>query len=192
VRLDSGDLLTLSRDVRRILDEAGLPEVRILVSGGLDEHDVERLLAHGAPIDAFGIGTRLNVSADAPSLDLVYKLVRYGDRDVLKLSEGKETWVGAKSVYRTRDAEGKAAGDVLTLAEEPPPAGAGESLLQSVMQGGELLRPHPPLAEVRRHCAEEIAALPEGLRRLQGHTEYAVRPSEALRAGQARAVTNAG
>jgi nicotinate phosphoribosyltransferase len=188
VRLDSGDLLSLSREVREILDEAGFPGVRIVVSGGLDEHDVEGLLAMGAPIDAFGIGTRLNVSADAPSLDLVYKLVRYGDRDVLKLSEGKETWVGAKAVYRTRDAEGKAAGDVLALAEEPPP-GAGESLLQTVMRNGELLHPHPPLAEVRRRCTEQIAALPEGLRRLQGHTDYPVRPSDALRARQAKAVT---
>jgi nicotinate phosphoribosyltransferase len=188
VRLDSGDLLALSREVRRILDRAGFPEVRILVSGGLDEHDVERLLALGAPIDAFGIGTRLNVSADAPSLDLVYKLVRYGDRDVLKLSEGKETWVGAKAVYRMRDAEGKAAGDVLALAEEPAPVGAGDSLLEAVVRGGGLLRPHPPLAEVRRYCAREIAALPEGLRRLRGHTEYPVRPSAELRKRQEWAV----
>jgi nicotinate phosphoribosyltransferase len=145
----------------------------------------------GAPIDAVGIGTRLNVSADAPSLDLVYKLVRYGDRDVLKLSEGKETWIGAKAVYRRRDAEGKAAGDVLALADEPPPAGAGESLLQTVMRGGELLRPHPALAEVRRRCAGEIAALPEGLRRLRGHAEYPVHHSDALRIRQASAVAKA-
>ena len=118
-----------------------------MASGGLDEHDVERLLAAGAPIDVFGIGTRYNVSADAPSLDLVYKLVAYGERDVLKLSEGKETWVGRKALYRTVDAEGKMAGDVLALAEEAPPDGAGSSLLEPVMRGGELLRPHPPLAE---------------------------------------------
>ena len=117
VRLDSGDLLRLSREVRRILDEAGFPAVRILVSGGLDEHDVERLLAAGAPIDAFGVGTRMNVSADAPSVDLVYKLVEYDGRDVLKLSEGKETWVGAKAIYRLHDE------DVLALAEEPRAGG---------------------------------------------------------------------
>ncbi|MBA3893520.1 MAG: nicotinate phosphoribosyltransferase [Gemmatimonadales bacterium] len=191
VRLDSGDLLILSRQVRRIFDEAGFPEVRVLVSGGLDEHDIERLLAQGAPIDAFGIGTRLNVSADAPSLDLVYKLVRYGDRDVLKLSEGKETWVGAKAIYRMRDADGKVAGDVLALEDEAPPADAGESLLQPVMRNGELLRPHPPLAEVRRWCGEQIAALPDGLRRLAGHAEYPVRPSDGLRARQAEAVAKA-
>ena len=189
VRLDSGDLLELSREVRRILDEAGCPGVRILVSGGLDEHDVERLLAAGAPIDAFGVGTRLNVSADAPSLDLVYKLVRYGSRDVLKLSEGKETWVGAKAIYRTRAPAGKASGDVLALADEPPPPGAGASLLEPVMRGGELVRPHPPLANVRRHCLEQLAGLPEGLRLLRGHPEYPVQPSNALRGRQAGALT---
>ena len=81
-----------------------------MASGGLDEHDIAALVAAGAPIDAFGVGTRLNVSADAPSLDLVYKLVRYGDRDVLKLSEGKETWVGAKALYRSFGADGLIAG----------------------------------------------------------------------------------
>lgn len=188
VRLDSGDLLVLSRGVRRILDEAGFPDVSILASGGLDENDIESLLARGAPIDAFGIGTRLNVSADAPSLDLVYKLVSYGGRDVLKLSEGKETWVGAKAIYRTSDAESRAAGDVLALADEPAPSNAGESLLRPVMRGGELLRPHPPLAEIRRHCLAELASLPDSVRRLNSHTEYEIRPSHALRARQARAV----
>jgi nicotinate phosphoribosyltransferase len=191
VRLDSGDLLPLSREVRRIMDEAGFPEVRIVVSGGLDEQDIERLLAEDAPIDAFGIGTRLNVSADAPSLDLVYKLVRYGDRDVLKLSEGKETWVGAKAIYRASDAAGTASGDVLALEDEPAPLTAGESLLRPVMRNGELLRPHPPLAEVRRWCGEQLAALPEGLRRLRGHTGYPVLPSDGLRARQGAALTRA-
>jgi nicotinate phosphoribosyltransferase len=192
VRLDSGDLLALSRGVRRILDRAGLTTVRIVASGGLDEHDVARLVAEGAPIDSFGVGTRLNVSADAPSLDLVYKLVRYGDRDVLKLSEGKETWVGAKAIYRTADAEGKAAGDVLATAEEPPPRGAGESLLRPVMRGGELLRPHPPLADARLRCADQIAALPVGLERLREHTEYPVLPSAALQRRQAAGRERAG
>jgi nicotinate phosphoribosyltransferase len=118
----------------------------------------------------------------------VYKLVRYGDRDILKLSEGKETWVGAKAIYRTVGAGGKAAGDVLALADEPRPAGAGASLLRAVMRRGELVRPHPPLAEVRRWCAEQLAALPDGVRRLRGHEEYPVRRSDALRARQAAAI----
>jgi nicotinate phosphoribosyltransferase len=185
VRLDSGDLLRLSREVRRILDEAGFPAVRILVSGGLDEHDTERLLAAGAPIDAFGVGTRMNVSADAPSADLVYKLVEYNGRDVLKLSEGKETWVGAKAIYRLHDE------DVLALAEEPPPAEGVESLLQPVMRAGVLLRPHPRLAEARAHCLGQIAQLPEGLRKLDQPDVRPVRASSALRARQAAAVAAA-
>ena len=105
VRIDSGDLGALSREVRQILDAGGFPDVRIIVSGGLDEHDIAALLRAGAPIDSFGIGTRLNVSADAPSLDLVYKLVRLDNRDLLKLSPGKATWVGAKQIVRRLIAE---------------------------------------------------------------------------------------
>ena len=190
VRLDSGDLLRLSREVRQILDQAGFPEIRILVSGGLDEHDVERLLGQEAPIDAFGIGTRLNVSADAPSLDLVYKLVRYGDRDVLKLSEGKETWVGSKAIYRVSGLDGRAAGDLLALADEPPPD-AGEPLLETVMRAGKIVRPHPPLSRIRERCAAQMDALPDDLRRLSGHATYPVTPSEALRARQQKAVAGA-
>jgi nicotinate phosphoribosyltransferase len=191
VRLDSGDLLALSRAVRRILDEAGLAGVRIVASGGLDEHDIAALVAAGAPVDAFGVGTRLNVSADAPSLDLVYKLVRYGDRDVLKLSEGKETWVGAKALYRSYGIHGLIAGDVLSLEEETPPAGS-VSLLQVVADEGELLRPHPSLADIRRHCAGQLATLPDELKRLQGHGEYPVAVSPGLRARQERALTEVG
>ena len=192
VRLDSGDLLALSREVRRILDQAGFPDVRIVASGGLDEHDIETLLAAGAPVDAFGVGTRLNVSADAPSLDLVYKLVRYGDRDVLKLSEGKETWVGAKALYRSYGADGLMAGDVLALKEDPPPGEHTESLLRPVMREGELLGPSPALADVRRHCAGQLATLPDELTRLDRHGEYPVAVSPGLRARQERALVEVG
>jgi nicotinate phosphoribosyltransferase len=191
VRLDSGDLLTLSRAVRDILDGGGCADVPIVVSGGLDEHDIDRLLDEEAPIDVFGVGTRYNVSADAPTLDLVYKLVSYDRRDVLKLSEGKETWVAGKALYRTTDRAGKIAGDVLALAEEPAPEGAGPSLLQPVVRGGELMRAHPSLAEIRRHCLAEIAAVPDDLRRLEGHAGYPVRPSAVLRQRQERAVATA-
>jgi nicotinate phosphoribosyltransferase len=185
VRLDSGDLLRLSREVRRILDEAGFPAVRILVSGGLDEHDIERLLAAGAPIDAFGVGTRMNVSSDAPSVDLVYKLVWCDGRDVLKLSEGKETWVGAKALYRYPDE------DVLALAEEPAPRDGAGSLLQPVMRGGQLLRPHPPLADLRARCLEQLAALPDGILQLDPTEIRPVRVSAGLRARQAAATAKA-
>jgi nicotinate phosphoribosyltransferase len=191
VRLDSGDIVELSGQVRAILDEAGLTGVPILVSGGLDEHAVEAYLAAGAPIDAFGIGTRMNVSADAPYLDMVYKLVRFEGRDILKLSEGKETWVGEKQVVRTRREDGRFARDTLALADEPVPAGA-EPLLQPVMARGELLRPHPTLEEVRRLCAAQLGSLPEELRRLRGHGSYVMDYSDALRARQAVATAAVG
>ena len=191
VRLDSGDLDALSRGVRRILDEAGHPDVRILVSGGLDETDVDRLLTAGAPIDAFGIGTRMSVSADAPSLDLVYKLVQVGGRDVLKRSEGKETWVGAKQLHRVRGIGGGFAEDVLALAGEAAPDGA-EPQLETVMRDGRLLRPHPPLLALRERCAAQLAALPEASRRLRDPVPYPVRPSDALRARQAAGIAALG
>ena len=100
VRLDSGDLDELSRGARALLDEAGLQRVRIFVSGGLDEYQLDRLVGGGAPIDAFGVGTRMGVSADAPSLDSAYKLVEYDGRPMLKLSERKATEPGRKQVFR--------------------------------------------------------------------------------------------
>lgn len=184
VRLDSGDLLALSRAVRRVLDEAGLGYVRIFASGGLDEVDLDALLGAGAPIDAFGVGTKMNVSADAPYLDIAYKLVRYQGRNVLKLSAGKKTWSGAKQVWRTRDAAGRFAGDVLSLAEEAAPAPGAEPLLETVMTGGRLARPHPPLGAVRAHCARQVAALPEAVRRLREAAAYEVRYSARLQALQ--------
>jgi nicotinate phosphoribosyltransferase len=191
VRLDSGELGPLSRAVRRILDAGGCAGVPIVVSGGLDEHDVASLLASGAPVDAFGIGTRVAVSADAPSLDMVYKLVRFDGRDVLKVSPGKETWVGAKQVLRQVGSDGRLAGDVLALAEEPVPAGA-RGLLEPVMRAGALVRPHPPLSELREHCAEELRTLPDGLRRLREAPVYPVTPSEVLRARQVAARAGVG
>ncbi|MFD0487424.1 hypothetical protein ACFQ0O_10785 [Saccharopolyspora spinosporotrichia] len=119
VRLDSGDLAGLSKQTRELLDEAGLTGARIMASGGLDEHRLAEITAAGAPIDAFGIGTRMGVSADAPSLDSAYKLVEYEGRPVMKLSPEKLTAPGAKQVYRGGTGEA----DLLALREEPPPDG---------------------------------------------------------------------
>jgi nicotinate phosphoribosyltransferase len=191
VRLDSGDLAALSRQVRAVLDAGGFPGVKILVSGGLDEHDIAALLGAGAPIDGFGVGTRLNTSADAPSVDLVYKLVRLDQRDVLKLSTGKRTWVGAKQVIRRIGSDGRLAGDTLALEEEPVPAGAA-SLLEPVMRAGELLRPHPALGEIRQRCAAHIAMLPDGVRRLTEPDSYIPAPSALLRERQLAAEAAVG
>ena len=122
MRLDSGDLLELSGRVREVLDGAGLPGVTIFASGNLDEHEIARLLAGGAPIDGFGVGSRLAVSDGAPSIDLVYKLVDFDGRPVLKLSADKATLPGPKQVWRRLE-DGRFAGDVIGLADEEPPAG---------------------------------------------------------------------
>jgi nicotinate phosphoribosyltransferase len=179
VRIDSGDLAALSREVRRVLDAAGFAEVRIFASGGLDEHEIEDLVTRGAPIDAFGVGTRMDVSADAPYLEMAYKLVRYDGRDVLKTSTGKETWAGEKQVYRFRGPDGRFTHDGLALRGEPPPAG-GAPLLDRVMADGRRLASDPPLAALRKHCAAEVQALPEEVRRLRDPARYSVRYSDRL------------
>jgi nicotinate phosphoribosyltransferase len=184
VRIDSGNLDELSRAVRRILDAEGAADVPIIASGGLDEFDVARLAA--APIASFGLGTRIDTSADAPSLDIVYKLVRVADRDVLKLSAGKETWAGPKAVYRRAGPDGRFAGDVLATAEEPAPPGA-EALLVPVMAAGEPREPRPSLDGIRARAAAQVAALPDGLRRLADPGTYPLEISAALRVRQQEA-----
>lgn len=182
VRLDSGDLVALSRAVRAILNDAGLSQTIIFASGALDEYAIERVAGSGAPIDGFGVGTRLGVSADAPHLDLVYKLVAYDERPTLKLSPGKETWPGPKQVWRTRD-EGGFAGDWLGLRDEAGPAG-GEPLLREVMAAGRRVTPADSLDAARERCAREVASLPVECQRLHDSAPYPVEPTSALRALQ--------
>ena len=175
VRLDSGDVIELSRKVRRILDEAGLSEVKIFVSGGLDEKKIAEIVSSGAPVDAFGVGTKMGVSADAPYLDLAYKLVEYDGRPRMKLSAGKITYPGRKQVFRRYDDSGLFYEDYLGLREEGLP---GEPLLKCFMRRGKLLETPPTLSALRRRAAEEIARLPEGIR--QGKRTPSPRISQAL------------
>lgn len=179
VRLDSGDLGEHARRVRAILDAGGAPGIRIFASGNLDEYEVGRLVAAGAPIDGFGVGTRMNTSADAPYLDCAYKLQEYAGVARRKRSEGKATWPGRKQVFRRFDATGRMAGDTLTLEGE---SAAGEPLLAPVMRAGRRLAPSPALAEVRRHAQAQLAALPTALRRLDVAVPYDVEVAEPLRA----------
>jgi nicotinate phosphoribosyltransferase len=158
VRLDSGDLQTLSEQVREVLDDAGLPDVDILASGDLDEHLIAGLLAAGAPIDAFGVGTQLGTSADAPALGAVYKLVEDADGPKMKLAPGKVTLPGRKQVWRLGDH------DVLSLHDEDVPG--GRPLLTRVMAGGRRLAVDP-LARIRERCTATIAGLPGPLRSLE-------------------------
>jgi nicotinate phosphoribosyltransferase len=159
VRLDSGDVLELSRRVRQVLDEDDLGEVGIFVSGGLDECEIARLLASGAPIDGFGVGSRLGVSADAPYLDMAYKLVAFDGHPVLKLSTGKATLPGAKQVWRRVEA-GSIAGDLVTLVDESPIGGA-EPLLQPVMKAGARLGQDTLDMARARASAQRAALAPE-------------------------------
>lgn len=175
VRLDSGDLVALSRQARRLLDGAGLPEVRIFASGGLDEYELERFVAEGAPIDAAGIGTKMGVSADAPYLDSAYKLVAFGDRPVMKLSAGKVTLPGAKQVWRRRPIEE----DVLARRDEPGPAGA-EPLLIPVMRDGRRVAAPESIDTARARLQGDLESLPAEARRLRRPVVPRVRVSPAL------------
>jgi nicotinate phosphoribosyltransferase len=178
VRLDSGDLLELARRVRVLLDQAGLPEVQIFASGGLDEFEVDRLVQAGAPIDAFGVGTKVGVSADAPWTDCAYKLVEYAGRPVLKLSPRKQTLPGPKQVFRFRDSRDTFLRDIIGCAGQNL-VGA-EPLLDEVMRGGKRLRPDPSLDDLRQHFRRQFAALAEPHKALRCPEPYEVRISEEL------------
>ncbi|MDP6704782.1 MAG: nicotinate phosphoribosyltransferase [Alphaproteobacteria bacterium] len=178
VRLDSGDLGAHAVAVRQILDAAGLSDVRIFASGGLDETKIGKLVAEAAPIDGFGVGTSLTTSEDAPAFDCAYKLQEYGGRPKRKRSEGKATWPGRKQVYRRYGEDGSMAGDVLALAGEAP---EGEALVQPVLSEGQPVGPAPSLDEIRRHSADQLVKLPAHLRRLENAPPYPVEVSAALR-----------
>lgn len=181
VRLDSGDLVALSRQVRRVLDSQKLKSVKIFASGNLTEDRIAEILRQGAPIDAFGVGTAMSVSTDAPSLDVVYKMsevVRDGiPFPTLKLSSRKQTYPGKKQVYRV-ERTGRMVHDILALEGESVP---GRPLLKPVMRSGELVHSLPTLAEIRRSAERERARLPHRLRRLEGTAAYPIRISPRLR-----------
>jgi nicotinate phosphoribosyltransferase len=184
VRIDSGDLAAHARAVRRILDEGGLKEVTILASGGLDEYKINELLAADAPIDAFGVGTAMDVSADAPYLDFVYKLAEYVGRPTRKLAEGKATWPGRKQVYRTVDDQGTFSGDLITVESE---SNAGLPLLKPVMRGGKRIQAPESLSQIRERVKSQIDALPARLRAIKPAEPYPVEISPSLRALAIRA-----
>jgi nicotinate phosphoribosyltransferase len=176
VRIDSGDLLALSKQTRAVLDTADRKDATIIVSGGLDEFDVERLLDDGAPIDVFGVGTRVGVSADAPSLETVYKLVEYAGQPTMKLSEGKQSMPGAKQVYRSTDE----ISDVLAERSELAPSGTSALLVQ-VMRDGKRTGPSDtPLSVAADRLTADLARLPDEARRLRNPIVPKVRVSEQL------------
>ena len=152
VRLDSGNLVTLAPAVRKILDDAGLPETKIMATGDLNEYKIHELVAARAPIDVFGVGTELSTSADAPTLGVVYKMVEVDKRYTAKLSEDKHTLPGSKQIfrYRTHDVLGRS-----TECLAP-----SEALMRPVMLGGELVEPLPTATEAREQAAKALTRLP--------------------------------
>jgi nicotinate phosphoribosyltransferase len=191
VRLDSGDLRELSVKSRRILDRAGLNDVAIFASGNLDEYRVQELLRSGAPIDAFGVGTEMVVSADAPALDVAYKLTEYNGVPRLKTSQDKMTLPGRKQVFRALNANGGSFGDLIGLADEgittvthefkPAPAEVA-TLIQRSFSGGHRLLPRASLTESRERLLESMAKLDQRYKDLENPQTYPVKLTAALNA----------
>jgi nicotinate phosphoribosyltransferase len=187
IRLDSGDLVELSKQARALLDREGFPGVQIFASGGLDEFGVAALARAGAPIDGFGVGTNVGASADAPTADCVYKLVAYGGRPVLKLSAQKQTLPGPKQVFRYLDGEGCFRHDVIGSADETPAEG-GVPLLRDAMTNGQLLEPAASLETLRERFRNCYAALPERHKALSSPEFYDVQVSSKLNSLRERIV----
>ncbi|MFN3597769.1 MAG: nicotinate phosphoribosyltransferase [Rubricoccaceae bacterium] len=181
LRLDSGNLGALARDARRRLDAAGLHRVQLFASSSLDEYRIAELLAAGAPLDGFGVGTRMAVAKDAPALGAVYKLAAYAGRPRMKLAEGKATLPGLKQLWRRTDADGRFAGDTVATDEERL---EGEPLLVEVLRDGRRTEAgREPLAAARARAADALARLPEPLHALDAAAEpYPVTVSEGLAA----------
>lgn len=177
VRLDSGDLLVLSKNVREILDRNQCENLRIVASGSLDEWEIRRLVDGGAPIDSFGVGTKLDVSSDRPYFDCAYKLVEYAGVPRFKLSSGKRLLPGPKQVFRRWDSDGKLDHDVLGTAEEHLD---GEPLLRPIMRRGQRLSPPADLASIRSDVLSQLERIPEALKALEPIAANPLRISDAL------------
>lgn len=169
VRIDSGDLAHLSRSVRKILDDAGMHETQIILSGDLDEYRIEELIDDDTPVNAFGVGTQLGTSGDAPSLGGVYKLVEHAGKPSVKLSAGKATMPGRKQVYRF-ERGGTYEHDVIALEDEED-RHAGHPLLQQMMVGGKRTARPSSLTDLQKRCRRTLAALPAELRALRSAAE---------------------
>ncbi len=182
VRLDSGDLAETSKKVRKILDDNGLRNVKIFVSGDLEEFKITQLLKEDTKIDAFGVGTKMGTCADRPYLDVIYKLCETMTADgnfspIMKLSKDKITLPGRKQVYRFKDEEGCFRKDVIALADENV---AGEGLLVKVMEKGKLSYSLPSLEQIRSTASENLSKLPDKFKALTDAPIYPVELSQNL------------
>ncbi len=177
VRLDSGDMIAFSKQVRSILDRSGLQDVKVFASSGFDEYKIADAIKQGACIDAFGVGTKLGVSADAPYLDIVYKMVRFRDRDIQKRSTDKINLAGEKQVFRKTKEGGRLAGDTIGLKHEI--LAGTTALLETVMKDGRRVGPRPSLDAIRKRFARDFAGLDESYK--TGAQVYPVALSDPLR-----------
>jgi nicotinate phosphoribosyltransferase len=183
VRIDSGNLIDISKKVRGILDERGLSYVKIFASGDLDEYKIEELLRKGAKIDSFGVGTRMSTSEDKPYVDIIYKLSEKMDKTgkftpTMKLSKGKITLPGRKQVFRVNDKDGDFIKDIIAAHDERI---EGEPLLLKVMKEGEIVYDLPTLEDVRKRAIENLSKLPEEIKKLKKAKRYTVTLSPKLR-----------
>jgi nicotinate phosphoribosyltransferase len=177
VRLDSGDMIKLSQEVRKIFDANGLEDVLIFASGGFDEFSIAESIEKGAQIDAFGVGTRIGVSSDAPYTNIAYKLVEYDNKPVLKLSSGKQNIPSSKQIFRTFS-EKQLEKDVICLRDEKL---KGEKLLKIVMQDGKLSRPKEPLKEIRQRFEDEFKSLDDSIKAIRNPQTFSVELSPQLK-----------
>jgi len=184
VRLDSGDMASLSKEVKAIFKEAGLNDISIFASGGFDEYKIAKVIEEGAEIDAFGVGTKMGVSADAPYADIAYKLVNYDGRPVLKLSTGKRTLVGEKQVFRITDGNSLKK-DIIALRDEEL---EGEPLLKPVMKKGKRLQSSPSLNEIRERFQLEFSMLDDTYKRLVNPETFPVELGPKLEALQKQVI----
>ena len=187
VRLDSGDMTQLSKQVRKLLDDAGFEDVKIFASGGFDEFKIADSLANDASIDAFGVGTKMGVSADGPYTDIAYKLVQYNGRPVLKLSSGKKTLVAEKQVFRVKNDHGLE-GDTIGLRDETR---EGEILLKPVMRDGKRLRPPESLVDIRQRFENEFSQLGDKVKAIENPAQFAVGISPKLKKLQDKVIHKA-
>ena len=178
VRLDSGDFGELSKQVRVILNQAGMQNTKIMASGDLDEFKITELLAKGAPVDLFGVGTELSTSRDEPALGGVYKLVQLDGKPKMKLSQEKATYPYCKQIWRSYADDGTFLGDTIGIADEGELP--GEPLLQPMMQNGELIAPLPGLPEIQKYARQQIQSLPGIYKSLTQPEPYPVRYSTKL------------
>jgi len=178
VRLDSGDMTQLSQQVRKILDEGGLQEAKVFASGNFDEYKIAEAMNKGAKIDAFGVGTKMGVSADAPYFDIVYKLVQFGERPIMKLSTGKVNLPGEKQVFRKAASQGFFTEDVVGTADET--VDGAFPLLESAMEKGKVTRSHPSLEAIREKFKKSFGALDGKYKALKDPPAYPVQTSPRL------------